>query len=111
MTLEQTPFCTAQGLLNFSKALTELYQKLLTVHNLNIKDKAQEDKLEFSGTSEGFFVFGRHFIVDDQYDFWIGLHMTSAQVTVTIEFVKIKKRCRAAHQEKKHFGSVKICPK
>jgi len=88
MKLEQTPFCTALGLLDFSKALTELCQKLLTVHNLNIKDNAKEDKLEFWGKSKSYysFCYGRHILINDQYDFWIGLDMTPDKVTVVICF-------------------------
>lgn len=88
MKLEQTPFCVATGLLGFSKALEELCQKLVTVHNLDIKDNAKEDKLEFWGESKSCYAvcYGRHFHINNQYDCWIGLDMTPDKVTVSIYF-------------------------
>jgi len=86
MKLEQTPFCTLEGLSEFSKVLTELRQKLLTVHNLNIKDNAKEDKLEFSGSSDISMFYGRHFFINDLYDFWIGLDINSMKITFIIQF-------------------------
>jgi len=89
MTLEQTPFCTVNGLLDFSKSMKDLYQKLLTVHNFNIKDNAQEDKLEFWADKKpppasSNVCFGRHFLFNEHYDLWIGLDITPVKVTVTI---------------------------
>ena len=86
MTLEQTPFCTVLGLLDFSKSIKDLYQKLLTTYNFSIRDNAQEDKLEFWGSSESCHAvcYGRHFLYNDQYDLWIGLDIVPEKVTVTI---------------------------
>jgi len=87
---EETPFCTLKGLSEFSKSMSDLSKKLLTVHNLTIKDKAKEDKLDFWGKSEPnhFVYYGRHFLINDKYDFWIGLDIKPENITVVIDFDK-----------------------
>ena len=88
MKLEQTPFCTAQGLLDFSKALSEMNQKLLTAFNFQIKDNAKQDKLEFWDTKKSgpAFCYGRHLLFGDLYSFWVGLEICTEKVKVTIQF-------------------------
>jgi len=86
--LEQTLFCTAQGLLEFSKAINELFQKLISIHNFYIKDFLKDDKLEFWGEpkteTHHNLCYGRHFLFNNQHDVWIGLDITTDKVTVTI---------------------------